>query len=192
MPAPVGELRRGRIFYALFPFTAAFPLAFRDETGTTGTARTVEAFAAARRGAPTDVIARGRLRPVLLLHDGTRGEHEDVVCLKISGVKPRHRRDARQWDRIERREHPVFFHLPADSARYGLPGESVVRLASLGTVHKSALLGPRHIGELTATELEQISARLTKVLSLDLSRFIAARALELLRRAGLVSRRLGE
>lgn len=187
MPAPVGELRRGRIFYALFPFTAGFPLTFRDGAGKVQTARTVEAFAAARRGAPTEVVTRGRLRPVLLLHDGTRGEHEDVVCLKISGVKPRHRHDPRQWDRIERREHPIFFHLPIDPARYGLPGESLVRLTSPGTVHKSALLGPRHVGELTAAELEQISVRLAKVLSLDLSRLVTARALELLRRAGLVS-----
>lgn len=187
MPAPVGELRRGRIFYALFPFAAAFPLAFRDDSGAEQTARTVDAFAAARRGAPTDVVARGRLRPALLLHDGTRGEHEDVVCLRISGVRAHHRRDVRQWERIEAREHPAFFHLPIDPVRYGLPGESVVRLASIGTVHKSALLGPRPVGELTGGELELISVRLARLLSLDLSGLVAARALELLRRAGLVS-----
>jgi len=63
--------------------------------------------------------------------------------------------------------------------RYGLAEDSVIALSSVGTVHKSAILGPRHVGELTRHEMQVISERLARILSLDLSPAIAARAREL-------------
>ena len=180
MPAAPAELRRGRIFYGLFPFVARFPLELLDG----GTAPTVEDYAAARRGGTTRIIAEARLRPVLLLHDGTRGAHEDVICLRINTVKGRHVRDSGTWQRIQAQEHPFFFHLPT-TGRYGLPEESVVALTSIGAVHKSAILGRRHVGELTVREMQVVSERLRVVLSLDLASQIASQARELLRRAGI-------
>jgi mRNA-degrading endonuclease toxin of MazEF toxin-antitoxin module len=184
VPAAPVELRRGRIFYGLFPFASRFPLTF-GEGDAWVEAPDIETYARARRGEPTRIVAEARLRPILLLHDGTRGEHEDVVCLRINAVKRRHRRDRATWDRIERNEHLLFFHLPARPERYGLPAESIIALASIGTVHKSAILGPRHVGELTARELQVVSERLWRLLSLDLAPQIAASARELLRRAGI-------
>jgi hypothetical protein len=61
----------------------------------------------------------------------------------------------------------------------------VIALSSIGAVHKSAILGPRHVGELTARELQVVSERLWRLLSLDLAPRIAASARELLRRAGI-------
>ena len=180
MPAPAAELRRGRIFYALFPFVPRFPVTLEDGRNI----ESVEAFAASARGTPMSLLSRGRLRPVLLLHDGTRGEHGDVVCLRITTVKPRHRRDAAVWSRVVRGEHAFVFHLPV-LPRYGLPEESVIALPSIGAVHKSAVLGPRHVGELSVRDMQAISERLRLVLSLDLAPLIAAQANELLRRAGL-------
>jgi hypothetical protein len=182
MPAAPAELRRGRIFYGLFPFASRFPLTYREGDAWVE-APDIEVYARARRGEPTSIVTEARLRPLLLLHDGTRGEHEDVVCLRINSVKPRHRGDPATWERIERNDHPLFFHLPAQ--RYGLAAESVIALASIGTVHKSAILGPRHVGELTASELQVVSERLWRLLSLDLAPQIAAKATELLRRAGV-------
>ena len=184
MPAAAAELRRGRVFYGLFPFASTFPLTLAEGDRWVE-APDVETYARTRRGESTRIVTEARLRPVLLLHDGTRGEHEDVVCLRINNVKPRHRRDRATWERIERNEHLLFFHLPALPERYGLPAESVIALASIGTVHKSAILGPRHVGELTARELQVVSERLWRLLSLDLAPRIAASARELLRRAGI-------
>jgi len=174
VPLPVAELRRGRIALALFPFAAQFPLQFADGGGID----TVEEYAALRRGRPTPVAVDARLRPVLLLHDRTRGEHGDIVCLRISSVKESVRANA-AFSRIERHEHPFFFHLPSMLRRYGLAEDSVIALSSVGTVHKSAILGPRHVGELTRHEMQVISERLARILSLDLSPAIAARAREL-------------
>jgi hypothetical protein len=181
MPAAPAELRRGRIFYGLFPFASTFPLTYREGDSWVE-ARDVETFAPARRGEPTRIVTEARLRPILLLHDGIRGEHQDVVCLRINSIKPSHRRNRGTWERIERNDHPLFFHLPVP--RYGLTEESLIALASVGTVHKSAILGPRHVGELTARELQVVSERLARLLSLDLAPQIAASARELLRRAG--------
>ena len=113
--------------------------------------------------------------PILLLHDGTRGEHGDVLCLRINTVKPKHRQDTTTWRKVENHEHPFFFHLPKDP-RYGLPEESVIALASVGAINKSAIvrLAPR--GELNIHEMQIISERLHSALALDLARQLAARA----------------
>ena len=179
MPLPVAELRRGRICYAIYPFAAQFPLALADGE----VLHAVEDYARRRHGSPTPLKTEVRLRPVLLLHDGTRGEQGDVACLRVNTIKDRHR-ESPSWKRIERHEHPFFFHLSAGETRYGLRRESVVALPSVGTVHKSAILGPGHVGELNASEMQIVSQRLVRVLSLDLGHMIAERARELLRRAG--------
>jgi mRNA-degrading endonuclease toxin of MazEF toxin-antitoxin module len=184
MPARPAELRRGRIFYAVFPFASRFPLVGLDESGAKLDLANVEAFARARKGSATRIVTEARLRPVVLLHDGTRGEHEDVVCLRVNSVKARHRRQAATWRQIEEQRHPVFFFLPAGNRRYGLSEDSIVALTSIGSVHKNAILG-RHVGELSHHEMQVVSERLARVLSLDLAPKIAAQAKELLRRAGL-------
>lgn len=183
MPAVPADLRRGRIFYALFPFAAELPLTSEDEGGQKLVFPTIEAYARARKGLATRVLTDVRLRPVLLLHDGTRGEHEDVVCLRINTVKPRHRRSAAAWEQIEEQRHLFFYYLPAAQRRYGLPEDSLIALSSIGSVHKSAILG-LPVGELTHREMQIVSERLSRILSLDLASLIAEKASELLRRAG--------
>ena len=180
MPTPAGDLRRGRIVYALFPFATEFPVEFAD-----GSRRqTVEQFAVAHRGGPAKLVVEARLRPVLLLHDGTRGEHGDVVCLRVNTVKPTLKTNTQTWQRIVKHQHPWFFHLPPAVGRYGLPRESVIAIGSIGTVNKSALLGPP-IGGLTQHEMQKVNERLARGLQLDLAPLISARALELLKRAGI-------
>lgn len=176
MPLPDEELRRGRIVFALFPFAAQFPAQLAQRK-----VRTVEEWAASHRGRSTSLSVGARLRPVLLLHDRTRGEYGDVVCLRISSVKdPMRARPS--FPRIERNEHPLFFHMLSSVRRYGLVEESVVALSSIGAVHKSAILGPRYVGELTRREMQLISERLSRIFSLDLAPLVAAQARELVLR----------
>src|ERR671935_143355 len=63
-------------------------------------------------GSPVRLVVEARLRPVLLLHDGTRGEHGDVLCLRVNTVKPGLKARADTWRRIVANQHPSFFHLP--------------------------------------------------------------------------------
>lgn len=183
MSVSIAELRRGRIAWALFPFVGDFPLAYLED-GVEHTLDTIESYAAARRGRTTKVVTEVRLRPVLLLHDGMRGEYPTVVALRLNSVKPRHRRDPETWRRITAQEHPLFFHLPAETARYQLPEDSVIALSAIGAVSKDAILDVR--GTLSDRDMQLISDRLVRLLSLDLARHVTARSLELLRRAGIV------
>jgi hypothetical protein len=180
VPASSADLRRGAIAYGIFPFAAQFPMHYLDHSTAVATAQTIDDYAQVRRGRPTTVQAQVKLRPLLLLHDGTRGENDDLVGLRINSVKPHHR-ESSSWPRITAHEHPLFFHLPA--GRYGLPEESVIALNSVTSVHKSAVW--RVVGSVTLHEMQIVNERLRTVLSLDLAPLIAARARELLKRAGL-------
>ncbi len=180
MPIDSKALRRGRICLAVFPFAPSFPLALEDGT----TLTSVEDWARNLRGRPGRVVTETRLRPILLLHDRTRPEHGDVVCLRINTVKPAHRADATTWQKIEEGEHPFFFHLPATIARYQLRADSVIALTSIGAVHRSAILAATG-GELSAREMEQVGAKLVRALDIDLAPWIAEQANELLARAGI-------
>lgn len=184
MPLDPAELRRGRIVWAVYPFAAEFPATILDD-GVEASVSTVDEYARLRKGTATRLVTEVRLRPILLLHDGTRGDHDDVACLRINTVKPKHRAHTASWRRIQEHEHPFFFHLPEEGP-HGLPGESVISLTSIGTVHKSAIARLQPAGSLNEHEMQVISERLRTVLSLDLSRQLAEQARELLRRAGLI------
>jgi hypothetical protein len=153
---------------------------YLDETGVASTARNVDEYASARKGNTTVVQAQVKLRPLLLLHDGTRGDNDDVVGLRINSAKPKHRQSP-SWARIAAHEHPFFFHLP--EGRYGLPGESIMAINSVTSVHKTAIW--RVVGALNRHEMQIVNERLRTILSLDLSPLIAGKARELLERAGL-------
>jgi mRNA-degrading endonuclease toxin of MazEF toxin-antitoxin module len=181
VPADPRELRRGRICLAVFPFAPSFPI--RLDNGTT--VASVEQWAREFRGRPAQAISEARLRPVLVLHDRTRPEHGNVLCLRINTVKPELRTDAQTWRRIERREHPFFVLLPKSVARYRLPADSLIAVGSLGSVHRSAILAPTG-GELSPAEMQAVSERLARLIELDLSPRIAALARELVRRGGFV------
>ncbi|HSZ70933.1 MAG TPA: type II toxin-antitoxin system PemK/MazF family toxin [Solirubrobacteraceae bacterium] len=182
MPADASELRRGAIAWGIFPFAAQFPMRWLDDGGAVRSLETVEDYAARRRGRPTGVVSEVKIRPVLLLHDGTVEQNDDIVVLRINSVRPRHRESA-SWPRIETHEHPFFVHLPNSIARYRLPEESIVSLTAVATVHKNALLRVR--GGLNRHEMRKIDERLIRVLSLELAPHIAERARELLRSAGI-------
>lgn len=182
MPASSGALRRGAIVYGVFPFAAQFPMSYLDDAGATQAAASVEDYVVARKGKPTSVAAEVKLRPLLLLHDGTRGDNDDVVGLRINSVKPKHKSGS-SWPQIEAGEHPLFFHLPK-GASYGLPEESLIALNSVTSVHKSAIW--RAVGAITVEEMRTINERMRTIVSLDLSGLIAEQARELLRRAGLL------
>jgi hypothetical protein len=181
VPADPRELRRGRICLAVFPFAPSFPLHLPDGTTLAG----VEDWAQRFRGRPAEVVAEARLRPVLVLHDRTRPEHGDVLCLRINSVKPELRSDTQAWLRIERGEHPFFVLLPKSVPRYRLVADSLIAVGSLGAVHRSAILAPTG-GELSPAEMQALSERLARLIELDLAPRIAALARELLRRGGFV------
>jgi mRNA-degrading endonuclease toxin of MazEF toxin-antitoxin module len=187
MPAAASDrseigLRRGAVAWGAFPFAAQFPMRWLDDGERPQTLASIDEYATQRRGKPTHAICEVKLRPVLLLHEGADERSGDVAVLRINSVRPRHR-ESPSWRAIAAREHPFFFHLPKTCPRYRLPEESIVSLTSISTVHKNALLRVR--GALNAHEMQKIDERLVRVLALDLGPYIAIRAREMLRRAGI-------
>jgi len=179
VPLRTEELRRGRIVLALFPFAASFPARLAGGRAVSS----IEEYVALRGGTATSLLAEARLRPVLLLHDQTRGPYDDVVCVRINSVKTAMRASG-SWAQITQHEHPFFFHLPLEHGRYGLGEESVIALPAIGAIHRSAIAGRRAIGALSTHEMRVVSERLVRLLSLDIAPLIAARTRELIRRAG--------
>ncbi|MCC6223253.1 MAG: hypothetical protein IT201_07135 [Thermoleophilia bacterium] len=179
MPVHPRQLRRGRICLAVFPFSPRFPV----ELAAGGRVRTVEEWARAHRGRPARVVTEARLRPVLLLHDRTRPEHDDVICLRINTVKPALRRDEATWRSIAAGEHRSFVFLPAAVERYRLREDSLIAVSSIGSIGRSAILGPTG-GELDPEEMQGVSERLSLLIELDLAPRVATLARELLARAG--------
>jgi len=179
VPIDAAELRRGRICLALFPFAPSFPATLPDGV----VCRTIEDWARQFRGRPAGIVSEARLRPVLLLHDRTRAGHGDVLCLRINSVKPENRAIPEVWAKIERHEHPFFFHLSREIGRYQLREDSIIALSSLGSVHRSAILAWTG-GELSHHEMQVVSERLARIIELDLSAKIADQAKALLRLGG--------
>jgi mRNA-degrading endonuclease toxin of MazEF toxin-antitoxin module len=184
VPADASSLHRGAIAWGVFPFAAQFPLRWLDTKDRVHSVTSIDDYVAQRRGTPTSVISEVKLRPVVLMHDGTIERNQDIVVMRVNSVRPRHR-NSETWPRIVAQEHPFFFHLPTTNPHYRLPEESIVALTSIATVHKNALLEVR--GSLTATEMRELDERLIRVLSLDLAPRIAALARELLQRAGIAT-----
>jgi hypothetical protein len=181
VPIDAREVRRGRICLAVFPFAPSFPLRLPDGEPIAS----VDAWARRFGGRTVELVAQARLRPVLVLHDRTREGHGDVVCLRINEVKPKHRSDPLLWDRIERQEHPLFLYLPSSVPHHRLRSDSVIALASLGAVHRSAILAATG-GSLTPREMQGVAERLARLVELDLAPRVASLAEELLRRGGFV------
>lgn len=181
MPIDPRQLRRGRICLAVFPFAPTFPVELADG----GDVRAVEEWARLHRGRSVRVVSEARLRPVLLLHDRTRPEHGDVVCLRINTVKPALRRDEDTWKRIAAGDHPSFVYLPGGVDRYRLREDSVIAVSSIGSVARNAILVATG-GELDPGEMQAVSERLAALIELDLGPRVAALARELLTRGGLL------
>lgn len=74
-------LRRGAISIGVFPFAAQFPMTYIYDVGAPRPASSVDEYVRARRGKATAVEVRVKLRPLFLLHDGTRGVNDDVLGL---------------------------------------------------------------------------------------------------------------
>ena len=182
MPS-AAELRRGAIAFGVFPFAAEFPMTCLGADGTQDQVVNADDFAAGRSpGGYSSVVAKVKLRPMLLLHDGIRGSRDDLLGVRIGSVRAATRKSG-SWARVESGDHPFLFRLPV-AERYGLPVESLVDLTSVTAVNKCAVW--KIVGGLNSAEMRRISDCLARALSLDLGARVRADATELLRRSGLL------
>ena len=112
-----------------------------------------------------EVVARLKLRRVLLLQDVSRSRRQDVIVAPVTSVKDVQRERANWYERLLVNQVPYLYRLT--EARQGVNVESVVNLMQLSTISRATLL--RWAGVLAEAEMRSISEKLIDTLELDIS-----------------------
>jgi len=165
---------RGAIVWAIVAYVpeAPFRLWLGDKHGP-GEVADARAFAQQVRQQGLDAeqtfLAKGKLRPVLLLQDRPRRALREIIALRM--VRLQTLSEAQQASIREQRE-PSLFHLPVRVAKYGLSKEMAIDLNALVRVHASAIL-PRAVGRLDDNELRVVGQRLVEHLDIDIEPLLA-------------------
>jgi mRNA-degrading endonuclease toxin of MazEF toxin-antitoxin module len=174
LPADLDELTRGAVCLALYPFTFGFPLEQlqrESEDSLLAEVQTVEDIEQIERtisaGDVPEVVTKVKLRRVLLLQTGTEGRIQDVVVARITSVSETMRSRAGFYRRLSTGTHPTSLLLGA-RPEHGTNGrESYVNLINVSPIAKTAIL--RRVGQLSDSEMRQVTDRLLTSLELDIS-----------------------
>ena len=177
MPLDHFEFERGAVCFALFGYTAGFPVEVieRDAQGFVDKAESVasiDAFAREiRRGDVPEIVSRFKLRPVLVLQSATNPGLQDVTVARINSVAADKKAGkSGWWQRVSADRH-ITAYLVGDRPDHGLGSDAVVNLMAIQTISKSNVL--RRVGSLDVEEMRAVSERIVRVLELDISELIA-------------------
>jgi hypothetical protein len=173
LPCDVSDLERGAVCLALYPYTTSFPLEKVVRAAEGELLTQIERISAiedlestiAPGDAPSEIVARFKLRRVLVLHDGTRAGIQDVAVARVNSVTPEKQARERWWARVSNGTHPLHLLIGAE-ARHGTNGKpAYVDATSIGFIPKSTVL--RRVGMLDASEMGDVSRRIITALELD-------------------------
>ena len=176
MSAPLADLQRGAICVALYPFTPEIPLdlVLREAEAGDGLNAKIESYdtiEAVARISRKELVVEFKMRPVLLLQEGTSEQRPDILAARINSITDEHRKKRENWVRkLENNIHPVMVRVGHEE-HHGLKAESYVNLLSVQPINKSAILG--RLGALTEGEMVDISERLILSLEIDVSAYVA-------------------
>ena len=161
-----GELA-GTVRWAIVPYTPRPP--FRIYAGSGREPYLVEDVAqligASRKRGDADLtyLVPGKARPVLILNDPPRTEHQEVTALRLLRFsKIAH---VVQQERIRQQADPLLFHL--DPARFDLPEENAAIVSALVTIHTDAIGAEAPLGTLDDTELRVLGERIISFYGFD-------------------------
>lgn len=173
----VGDLQRGAIVPAIAGYLLDSPFTLVQKEKFSQFDAALELVQAAQADGPAlDLVAKVKVRPVLLLQDAGVGVESEYIALRLMRIEK-----FKQADRaaIRTQSVPSLFYLEHDPERYGLPYENAASLYSLLRIHRSTVLG-QPLGALTEQQMRQIDERLVDTLNLDLSELIVREAAALL------------
>lgn len=115
--------------------------------------------------APTELVAKFKLRRVLVLHDGTQPGFQDVAVARITSVTPEKQARERWYRRLREGSHNSALLIGSES-RHGTFGhEAYVDATSVAWIPKQSVL--KRLGHLDEGEMREVSRRLVKVLEID-------------------------
>ncbi|HWX44994.1 MAG TPA: hypothetical protein VNY52_06700 [Solirubrobacteraceae bacterium] len=165
---------RGAIVWAIVSYVPEAPFrVWLGDQHPTGEIADAQVFAQQVRHHGLDAeqtfLAKGKLRPILLLQDRPRRALREIVALRM--VRLETLSEPRRASIRDQRE-PSLFHLPVRPAKYGLSKEVAIDLNALVRVHSSAIL-PRAVGRLDDNELRVVGQRLVEHLDIDLEPLLA-------------------
>jgi mRNA-degrading endonuclease toxin of MazEF toxin-antitoxin module len=173
---------QGSIYWAVVPYAAQQPFHVAQPDGSERVYQSSTDLASAvkQQQEPIDfaIVARAKVRPVLLLQDRPLGRFPEYAALQITSA---HNLESAVAHRVRAQEEPALFHLDAGRRRYGMRTDSVIDLQSLVRVRRGALVG-RNIGSVDENEFRTICERLVAVSDLDLRNLIVREAGALLER----------
>jgi hypothetical protein len=159
---------------ALYPFTTSFPAehVVRDaENALLAQIETVDDIDALQAsisagGPPSELVARFKLRRVLVLHDGTNAGIQDLAVARVNSITPEKQAKERWYRRVSEGTHATALLIGHDE-RHGSNGrEQYVDLTSIAVVPKNTIL--RRVGALNADEMKAVATRIKNALELDL------------------------
>lgn len=174
MTCDVSQLERGAICLALYPYTLGFPVEkvlreaedqllakLRDVPAIEQLEATIRA-----KDPPAELLARFKLRRVLILQDGRASNIQDVVVARINSVTEEKRRSRKGWySRLEEGTHKTAFLIGRDE-RHGSAGiEEYVDCTSVMSIQKNTVL--RRVGLLDRMEMRAVSERLINALQIE-------------------------
>jgi hypothetical protein len=177
--APFTDLERGAVCLALYPYTSGFPLdrVIRDSEGSLtaqlDAAASVEDVEAgiSPGDPPSEIVAKVKLRRVLLLQSGTSPSRKDIVVARINSVSDKKKNTQPNWYlRLQSGIH-VAHYLIGHEEWHGTGGvEAYVDGLSITTIQKATIL--RTTGLLNDDEMRAVTERLVRTLELDLSSYL--------------------
>jgi hypothetical protein len=173
-----GELA-GTVRWAIVPYTPRPP--FRIYAGSVREPYLVEdveqLIRASRKHGDADLtyLVPGKARPVLILNNPPRAEHQEVTALRL--LRFSKIVDISQQERIRQQIDPLLFHL--NPARFDLPEENAAIVSALVTIHSDAIGAGDALGTLNTDEMRALGERIIAFYGFD-TRLLVERAIRAL------------
>ena len=117
------------------------------------------------------MVATFKLRPVLVLHDGTEPGIQDVAVAKIGSIKSDRPQSRAKWyARVSGGTHRTQFIIRRVDHSGLKENESYVDVASIAVVPKAVML--RRVDKLDEDEMFEVSTRLVTALEIGVSGYL--------------------
>jgi hypothetical protein len=174
LPCDPSELERGAVCLALYPFSTSFPLERIARDAADELLAQLERFETIEElesiikagDAPSELVARFKLRRVVVLHDGTQSGIADVAVARVVSVRDERQQTHPKWySRLQNGAHPTQL-LIGQEERHGTSGrEAYVDGLYIALIPKATIL--RRVGKLDEDEMSELSKRLVTAFEID-------------------------
>jgi hypothetical protein len=182
LPCEPFDLTRGAVCLALYPFVLSFPVERLARQAEDQLRTRVERFETIdslgveikAEDAGQELVAQFKLRPVLVLQDGTDESIPDIAVAKITSVKEeRASKHAKWYKRLQEGRHDTQYMLqPGSLTLADAEKGSYVDARSVAVIRKTTIL--RRVGNLDSEQMVEISGRLIKAWEIDVSRYVSS------------------